>query len=76
MRLWPFALTYTAYSWNVLPNGVHGLNPIEIYRGTKIENNILRSEKIWRCPSCVLDPKLQEGKNFIIGVHEPDEDNN
>ena len=31
MRLWPFALTHAAYLWNILPNGVNGLTPTEIF---------------------------------------------
>ena len=45
MRLWPFALYHDAYLWNILPNGFHGLAPLEIYTGTKMNNKFLRSEK-------------------------------
>ena len=50
--------------WNVLPNGVHGLTPEEIYSGTKLDNKVLRSERTWGCPAYVLDPKLQDGKKL------------
>ena len=62
MQLWPFALSHAAYSWNILPNGVHGRTPIESYTGTKMDNKALRSEETWGCPSYALDPKLQNGK--------------
>ena len=45
MRIWPFALPRAAHLWNILPNSVHGLNPLEIYTGTKMNNKFLRSEK-------------------------------
>ena len=45
MRLWPFALTHAAYSWNNLPNGLNGHTPTEIFTGTKMDNKILRAEK-------------------------------
>ena len=44
MRLWPFALTHTAYLWNILPNESFGLSPIEIYTDTKMDVRALRSE--------------------------------
>ena len=64
MRLWPFALTHAAYLWNMLPNSNNGLRPCEIYSGTKMDHNVLLSEKIWSCPAYVLDPKLQDGKKL------------
>jgi hypothetical protein len=64
MRLWPFALTHSAYLWNTLPNAEHGLSPVEIFTGTKMDPKALRSEKTWVCPAYVLDPKLQDGKKL------------
>ena len=64
MRLWPFALTHAAYLWNVLPNGKNGLSPMEVFSCTKMDHNVLRSEKTWGCPAYVLDPKLQDGKKL------------
>ena len=45
MRLWPFALSHAAYLWNILPNGRNDLTLTEIFTGTRMENNALRSEK-------------------------------
>ena len=55
MRLWPFVLSHAAYLWNILPNSIHGLTPVEIYTGSKMDNKALCSEKTWGCPAYVLD---------------------
>ena len=64
MHLWPFALSHAAYLWNILSNGLNGLTPTEIFTGTKMENKDLRNQKIWGCPTYVLEPKLQDGKKL------------
>ena len=62
MRLWPFALTYAAYSWNILPNEVHGLMPLQIFTGAKMDGKALRADEVRECPVYVLSPKLQDWK--------------
>ena len=64
MRLWPFALQHAAYLWNHCPNVDSGVAPLEIYTGSTLDQSILRNEKVWGCPSYVLDPKLQDGKKL------------
>ena len=64
MRLWSFALQYAAYLWNHCPNVDSGIAPLEIYTGSTLDQSILRNEKIWSCPSYVLDPKIQDGKKL------------
>ena len=58
MRLWPFALDQASYLYNHLPTKFSRLAPLEIYTGSKLDNSILRNEKVWGCPVYVLDPKL------------------
>ena len=38
MGVWYFDLSYAAYLWNILPNGMNGLTPTEIYTGKKMNN--------------------------------------
>ena len=37
---------------------------MEIYTGSSLDQSILRNEKFLGCSSCVLDPKLQDGKKL------------
>ncbi len=37
---------------------------MEVFPSTKMDHNVLRSEKTWGCPAYVLDPKLQDGKKL------------
>ena len=64
MRLWPFDLTHAAYLWNILPTGKNVLSPMEVFSCTKMDHNVLKSEKTWGCLAYVLDPKLQDGKKL------------
>ena len=68
MRLWPFALTHAAYSWNILSNGLNGLTPIEIFTGTKMENKALRSEKTWGARLTFWIQSYRMGRSSLNGV--------
>ena len=67
--LWPFILSHTAYLWNNLPNGHHGLTTLEIFTGVKQNVLVVRNEKTWGCRLYVLDPKLQDGKKLPKWSH-------
>ena len=40
------------------------MNLIELYTGTTQDFSILGRENTWEFPTCVLDPKLQNGKKL------------
>lgn len=58
--LWPHAVSYTAYTYNHLPNA-QGI--------AQIPRHKLQSFHTWGCPVYVLDPKLQQGQ--ILPRWEP-----
>ena len=64
--LWPFALDYAVYIYNHIPTkGKPGMpSPAEVFCGTKIGCVPLRRLRVFGCPSCVLDPRLQDGKKI------------
>jgi hypothetical protein len=62
-KLWPFALSYTAWLYNHIPKS-NGLAPIEIFCGTRTSCDYLRRARVFGCPVYVLDPRLQDGKKI------------
>ena len=41
-----------------------GVDPVDLYTGTKLEPGSLRNEYTRGCPAYMLDPKLRDGKKF------------
>jgi hypothetical protein len=65
LSVWPFALEYSVYIWNHLPNQRTGSCPEEIFTSSKVlVREILRRCRVWGCPVYVLDPKLQDRKKL------------
>ena len=64
LDLWPFAVSYSVYLWNILPRSPSKLSPTEIFYGVKSDHSDLKNAKVWGCPSYVLDPRLQDGKKI------------
>ena len=64
LDLWPFAVDYAVYLWNLLPREPSGLSPNELFYGIKSDHSDLRNAKVWGCPTYVLDPRLQDGKKI------------
>ena len=64
MRLWPFALDYSTHLWNNFPSRDGRISPMDIFSGSKSDNDVLKAAKTWDCPSYVLDSRLQDGKNI------------
>ena len=62
--LWPMAMTYSAYLWNITPKQESGMSPLELFTGTKQLHPILHNTHVWGCPAYVLDPALQDGKKL------------
>jgi hypothetical protein len=62
--LWPYALNYTIWLHNHIPYADHGCAPMELYCRTKFNQIYLQYVKVWECPTCVLNPKLQDGKKI------------
>ena len=54
------ALTHAVYLWNHLPSD-NGILPIEMYTSLKLDVTFIRNEKVWECPTYVLDSWLQDG---------------
>ena len=59
--LWPMAIDYAVFLWNHTPHIETGLSPIEIFCRSRMDYGVLRSAKVWGCPTYVLDPTLQDG---------------
>ena len=62
--LWPLALNYAAYLYNIIPKQDSGLSPDEIWSGVTSNHEKLRVAQTWGCPAYVLDPKLQNGQKI------------
>ena len=64
LNLWPFAVDYAVYLWNLMPREKSGLSPTELFYATKSNHEELQNAKVWGCPVYVLDPTLQDGKKL------------
>lgn len=64
LSLWPFAVDYAVYLWNLLPKEQSGLSPTEIFYSVKSDHSELKLAKVWGCPTFVLDPRLQDAKKI------------
>jgi len=63
--LWPFAMTHSAYIWNITPKeGILSPNAILTKLLTNEIYNKVRSLKIWGCPVYVLDYKVASGQKL------------
>ena len=61
LDLWPFAVSYAVYLWNIISRQDTGLSPSEQFYGVKSNHLDLKNAKVWGCPTYVLDPRLQDG---------------
>ena len=75
MRLWPFTLTHATYLWNILPNAEHGLSPVEIFTGIKMDPKALHSEKVGDVQFMCYIPNYRMERNFLNGILELDKAN-
>jgi hypothetical protein len=65
LMLWPFAMEYSVFVWNHLPNRISRLAPIEIFSRTRQSTStVLQRCRVWGCPVYVLAPELQDGKKI------------
>ncbi|MGH7955171.1 MAG: hypothetical protein ACREOZ_04345, partial [Gloeomargaritales cyanobacterium] len=67
--LWPLALGYSAYLWNITPKpNCGGHSPLALFSSVLSEHPmwspVLHNTHVWGCPSYVLDPTLQDGKKL------------
>jgi hypothetical protein len=62
--LWPMAMDYAAYLWNVTPSRESMIAPLEIFCGTKLDCTELQNARVFGCPAYVLEPTLQDGKKI------------
>ena len=63
LELWPFAMKHAVYMWNRMPSKESRLAPLEIFSRSHFQKySHLNRAHVWGCPTCVLDPKLQDGK--------------
>ena len=70
MHLWPFALSHTAYLWNILSNRLNGLTPTEIFTGTKMENKDLLNQKTWGVPLMFWSQSCRMVRSYQSGIQE------
>ena len=65
LDLWPFAMNYSVWLWNNLPNQDTGLSPNEVFYQTLEQNfNHLKQTHAWGCPTYVLEPTIQDGRTL------------
>ena len=57
LDLWPMAVEYAAYLYNVMPGTNSGVAPIELLTGSRMSGEGIRKSRVWGCPAYVLDPK-------------------
>ena len=62
--LWPMALSYAVYVWNITPSMDTRISPLEFFLETKFNFSIIQNTQVWGCPAYILDPHLQDGKKF------------
>lgn len=64
LDLWPMAVEYAAYLYNVMPNMQTNTAPIELLTGSRMTGVEIRNSRVWGCPVYVLDPKIQDGNKL------------
>ena len=64
IHLWSFALDKAVYLHNHLLSTSSFIAPLKIYKCSKLNTSVLGNENDWECPAYILDPKLQDSKNF------------
>jgi hypothetical protein len=64
LNLWPFAVEYAVYLWNLTPQMRSTRSPSELFFGVTSDHSILNDVKCWGCPAYVLDPTIQDGKKL------------
>jgi hypothetical protein len=64
ISLWPFAVKYTIWLYNCVPNHLSGLTPLELLTKSKADHHDLLCLHVWGCPAIVLDPKLQNNQKL------------
>ena len=62
--LWPFAMDYAVYLWDMTPRDDTNMSPNELYAKAKQRDDVLTHSRVWGCPAYVLDPRLQDGKKL------------
>ena len=62
MDLWPMAMDHAVWLYNRIPRQENGIASIEIWSRTTIHpyDSIFSNCHTWRCPTFVLEPKLQK----------------
>jgi hypothetical protein len=45
-----------------------GLMPADVFTGSTVPRHQLKEIHVWGCPVYVLDPHLQAGQNFLVGI--------
>ena len=64
LDLWPMAMDYAVYLLNHIPRKDSGIAPLDLFCQGKIDRDMLRNTHVWGCPTYILDPKIQDGKNL------------
>ena len=42
--------------------------PADVFTGSTVPRPQLKEIHVWGCPVYVLDPHLQAGQNFLVGI--------
>jgi hypothetical protein len=65
LELWPFAVDYSVWIWNHLPDITTRLSPIEVFTKSSFpDNRHLQRVRVFGCPVYVLHPTLQDAKKL------------
>jgi hypothetical protein len=62
--LWPFALDYSCWLYNLRPDRDSGWTPLELFSKSKSTNNKHPRARVFMCPCYVPHSKLQDGKSI------------
>ena len=65
--LWTMDIDNSVHLHNFNPHISSGMSPEEIWTRSKSSNIALHNDHPWGCPAYVLEPRLQDGKNFQSG---------
>ena len=62
--LWTMYMAHTVHLHNHITHIYSGIYPEEVCTSSKSYNSDLKNSHPWGCPAYVLEPRLQDGKNF------------
>ena len=69
ISLWPMALTYATYLWNITPRPETELSPLEILARSKQLTPLIHHMHVWVVPRMYWTQYYKMERNFPNGEH-------